>query len=152
MGEEEDDSDALGSGEQGRAAAGAEEVPPPNSAEDAMEVVLAEKDDGAAKGLAAPAGEPGGPLTAFIFAATELRKRWESVVEDAPASLQEGARLRLSQVCSEATVYEQGQLQRAWRALVAADVPEEQLEAALDVVHSGTSLVLGKKVGDFCPC
>ena len=48
-------------------------------------------------------------------------------------------------------MYEQGQLQRAWRALVAADVPEEQLEAALDVVHSGTSLVLGKKVGDFCP-
>ena len=106
MGEEEDGSGALGSGEQGRAAAGAEEVPPPNPAEDAMEVGLAEKDDGAAKDLATPAGEPGGPLTAFIFAATELRKRWESLVEDAPASLQEGARLRLAQVCSEATVYE----------------------------------------------
>ena len=62
MGEEEDGSDALGSGEKGRAAAGAEEVPPPNSVEDAMEVVLTEKDDGAAKDLATPAGEPGGPL------------------------------------------------------------------------------------------
>ena len=73
MGEEEDGSDALGSGEQERAEAGAKEAPPPNSAEDSMEVDLTEKDDGAAKDLAAPAGEPGGPLTAFIFAATELR-------------------------------------------------------------------------------
>ena len=50
MGEEEDGSDALGSGEQERAEAGAKEAPPPNSAEDAMEVGLAEKDGGVSQG------------------------------------------------------------------------------------------------------